>query len=318
MVLRSGQPDGAGVIVSVTRFSVVHRTDYHYGSHMADGYSVAHVLPRTTTHQRVISAAVEVDPVADEYEELIDLFGNRVVRIGVHRRHEHLSVTGRCVVDVDDVALPSDPPSLAGPGDDMAWDDVSTLLTGARGDLAVEVAPFAAVTAATPSVDLLDDLVGDLFVPGRPLSELVRSVGERIHRSFAFDPGFSDVSTPVADVVAARRGVCQDFAHVMLACLRARGLAARYVSGYIETTPAPGFDKLVGADASHAWCSVWSPNAGWIDIDPTNDQMPPQRHVTVAWGRDYADVMPVRGVVIGPTASQYLSVAVDVTSTSLE
>lgn len=296
-----------------TTFTVVHRTDYRYGSHMADGYTVAHLLPRTTTHQRVISASVEVDPSPDEYEELTDLFGNRVVRIGVHRRHEHLSVIGRCVVEVDDGAAASAAPRSGEPAE-PSWDDVVSLLGDARENLAVDVAPFAAPTAATPWVEMLDDLVGDLFIPGRPLSELVRAVSERINQSFVFDPAFSDVTTPVAEVVAARRGVCQDFAHVMLACLRARGLAARYVSGYIETLPPPGRDKLIGADASHAWCSVWSPSAGWMDVDPTNDQMPPQRHVTVAWGRDYSDVAPVRGVVIGPTAAQHLSVAVDVSS----
>jgi transglutaminase-like putative cysteine protease len=122
------------------------------------------------------------------------------------------------------------------------------------------------------------------------------------------------VSTPIAAVLDARRGVCQDFAHLALACLRSRGLAARYVSGYIETRPPPGVEKLTGSDASHAWCSVWSPSVGWLDLDPTNDQVPPQRHITVAWGRDYFDVTPVRGVVIGPRAHQSLNVGVDVTA----
>jgi transglutaminase-like putative cysteine protease len=220
------------------------------------------------------------------------------------------------VVEVDD-ETPAHGLDLATARADPSWDDVAALLGAARGDLAVEVAPFVAATRATPEVAMLDELVGDLFVPGRSLSGLVRAVGRRIHQSFVFDPGFSDVATPVAEVVAARRGVCQDFAHVMLACLRSKGLAARYVSGYVETLPPPGAAKLVGVDASHAWCSVWSPVGGWLDIDPTNDQMPPSRHVTVAWGRDYTDVAPVRGVVIGPSATQHLSVAVDVGSSSV-
>jgi transglutaminase-like putative cysteine protease len=136
----------------------------------------------------------------------------------------------------------------------------------------------------------------------------------RIFTEFSFDSGFSDVTTPLDAVLQARRGVCQDFAHVACAALRSIGLPARYVSGYIETAPPPGEPKLVGVDASHAWCAVWAGECGWIDFDPTNDQMPPQRHVTVGWGRDYDDVAPVRGVVIGPGGGQTLSVSVDVVS----
>lgn len=291
------------------RFAVAHVTEYRYSLQMSDGYTVAHLLPRDTPAQRVLQAEVVVTPEPDEYEEHTDLFGNRVVRLGVHRPHDHLTVTGRCTVDVDVLAdggwLPPAP---------TPWERVAELVRGARGDRAAEVGPFAAHTSATPQFPDLDDLVGDLFVPGAPLVDVVRSISTRIHREFAFDPEFSDVSTPVAAVFAARRGVCQDFAHLMLACLRSRGLAARYVSGYIETEPPPGQQKLTGTDASHAWCSVWSPDIGWLDADPTNDQVPPRRHITVAWGRDYFDVTPVRGVVIGPAAQQSLTVGVDVTS----
>ncbi|MEX0847676.1 MAG: transglutaminase family protein [Ilumatobacteraceae bacterium] len=291
----------------VVRFSIQHRTEYRYGLPMSDGYTVAHLLPRDTAHQRVVSAHVEVEPVADEYEEHIDLFGNRVVRIGIHHRHDALTVVGHCVVDVDVV-----PDDGGLPVSSPAWEDVAAAVAGARGDLAAEVAPFAAVTEATPALPALDHLVGDLFWPGRPILDVVAAVSSRIYGEFVFDAEFSDVSTPIAAVIAARRGVCQDFAHLMLACLRSRGLAARYVSGYIETFPAPGEVKLTGTDASHAWCSVWSPGIGWLDADPTNDQVPPRRHITVGWGRDYADVPPVRGVVIGPSSWQTLDVGVDV------
>ena len=140
----------------------------------------------------------------------------------------------------------------------------------------------------------------------------MRALSAQLHRELSFDPGFTDVSTPIEQVLAARRGVCQDFAHLAIGCLRSLGLAARYVSGYLETRPPPGQPKLVGADASHAWCAVYSPGAGWLAFDPTNDQVPPHDHVTVAWGRDYADVAPVRGVVFGPATVQELAVAVDV------
>ncbi len=227
------------------RFTVTHVTEYRYSLQMSDGYTVAHLLARDTPMQRVLQAEVEVSPEPDEFEEHTDLFGNRVVRLGVHRPHDHLTITGRCTVDVDLLAdggwLPPAPTS---------WDRVVELVRGARGDRAAEVGPFAAHTAATPRFAELDELVGDLFVPGTPLVDVVRSLSTRIHREFAFDPEFSDVSTPIAAVFAARRGVCQDFAHLMLACLRSRGLAARYISGYIETEPPPRQEKLTGSDAS--------------------------------------------------------------------
>jgi len=295
-----------------TRLSVVHRTTYQYGLPMADGYTVAYLLARDTPQQHVVSTSIEVEPTPDELEEHVDVFGNRVSRIGMHHRHEHLVVTGSTVVEV----TPPDLDLLA--SSTISWDDAAPRIWTLRGDAAIEVGPFGACTVATPPLRVLANLVGDLFVPGKRLVDLVRDVSARIHRDFWFDPSFSDVSTPLTAVIDARRGVCQDFAHLMIACLRSYGLAARYVSGYIETDPPDGEPKLVGSDASHAWCSVWipdlGPSGGWLDADPTNDQVPPTRHVTAAWGRDYADVTPVRGVVIGPAAAQTLDVGVDVTA----
>ena len=158
----------------------------------------------------------------------------------------------------------------------------------------------------------LRSLTDDTFTPRRPIIEAVDALNQAIFEGFEFDAGFSTVSTPLNDVLAARRGVCQDVAHPATACLRSLGLAARYVSGYIETVPPPGQQRLIGADASHAWCSTWTPLAGWVDFDPTNGHLPVNDHVTVAWGRDYADVTPVRGVMIGPSTSQVLDVSVDV------
>jgi transglutaminase-like putative cysteine protease len=289
------------------RFAVQHRTEYRYGRSMSDGYTVAHLLPRATPWQVVESTVLELDPVADEQAEHIDAFGNRVMRIGIHRPHDHLVVTARSVVRVD-------VPAPLAVGSQPTWEQVAAAVRDARDDLACEVGPFAARTPSTPALPEVVELCAGVMVPGRPIGEVVQALSTRIFSDFAFDAEFSDVSTPLADVLRARRGVCQDFAHLMLACLRAHGLAARYVSGYIETEPPPGQPKLAGSDASHAWCGVWAPGIGWFDVDPTNDQMPPRRHVTCAWGRDYTDVAPVRGVVIGPAAAQSLSVGVDVTA----
>ncbi|MEI7546976.1 MAG: transglutaminase family protein [Actinomycetota bacterium] len=155
--------------------------------------------------------------------------------------------------------------------------------------------------------------MSDPETPGAGVVEAVRALSHRIFDDFVFEPSLADVSTPLAEVLAHRRGVYQDFAHTAVAAVRSDGVPARYVSGYIETIPLPGQPRLVGFDASPAWCSVWAGDLGWLDFDPTNDQMPPQRHLTVGWGRDYDDVAPVRGVVIGPACSQSLTVSVDVT-----
>lgn len=288
-----------------TRFRVVHRTVYEYGHSMADGFTSAHLRPRTTPWQTVLRADVEVEPLADERSDTLDAFGNPVTRFAVHHAHASLDITSTVVVDVELQPVPVE---------SAAWEAVVDIAARARGELAVEVGPYLAHTASTPRHAGLDALVAPEFTPGRPVIDAVRGLCHRIFTEFSFDSGFSDVTTPLDAVLQARRGVCQDFAHVACAALRSIGLPARYVSGYIETVPPPGEPKLVGVDASHAWCAVWAGECGWIDFDPTNDQMPPQRHVTVGWGRDYDDVAPVRGVVIGPGGGQTLSVSVDVVS----
>lgn len=284
-------------------FRVVHRTDYEYGRPMADGFTVARLQPRTTPTQTLVAAHVEVTPTPDEWHESVDAFGNRVVHFAVHHPHQSLSVVS--TVDVE--LRPPMPPTH-----DVPWVDVAAAAKLADSD----VAAYLAHTAQTPRLQALAALTDGIFVPGVGVVDAVHSLCHRIFSEFVFDATFSDISTPLADVLAHRRGVCQDFAHTAVAALRSVGLPARYVSGYIETLPPPGMPRLVGVDASHAWCAVWAGELGWLDLDPTNDQMPPQRHVTVGWGRDYDDVAPVRGVVIGPSSTQSLTVSVDVAETS--
>lgn len=273
---------------------------------MTDGYTVACLVPRPTERQVVRESRVELKPTASEWDSYLDGFGNLVNQFGLHEPHSEMTVAASSVVEVEPWEEPDDP---------TAWEEVVDQIGGATGDLAVEVGAFR---ARSTFVDLFG-LGGDLraiadrsFAPGRPIVDATRGLCRDIFSSFEFDPHFSNVSTPLGDVLTARRGVCQDFAHLAVGCLRSLGLAARYVSGYIETVPPPGEERLVGADASHAWCSVWTPLAGWVDFDPTNDHLPVNDHVTVAWGRDYADVIPVRGVMIGPSTTQSLDVAVDV------
>ncbi len=288
------------------RYRVIHRTTYGYGAMMLDGYSVAHLLARTAPWQYVTRSAVRTEPESDEYDEHIDVFGNRVVQLGLHRAHSGLVVIAESEVDVRPITVPrADPP----------WERVVSELAGLRGHQALDVLPFVAASRHVRLADHGGDLQAlaySAFEPGRGLWEATAALSSVIFGSYVFDPTFTEVSTPLGDVLGERRGVCQDFAHLAVGALRSLGLAARYVSGYIETEAPPGEPRSIGADASHAWCSVWVPGHGWVDFDPTNGLSPPDRHVTVAWGRDYADVTPLRGVVIGPSSEQTLDVSVDV------
>jgi transglutaminase-like putative cysteine protease len=273
---------------------------------MTDGYTVACLVPRPTARQVVHEATVELIPTASEWDSYLDGFGNLVNQFGLHEPHGEMTVAATSVVEVEPWEQPDDP---------TPWDAVVHLLDDATGDLALEVGMFRGRSAFVDVAGLggpLRAIADRSFTPGRPIVEATRALCNDINSAFEFDPHFSNVSTPLANVLDARRGVCQDFAHLAVGCLRSVGLAARYVSGYIETMPPPGEERLVGADASHAWCSVWTPATGWVDFDPTNDHLPVNDHVTVAWGRDYADVIPVRGVMIGPSTAQTLDVAVDV------
>ncbi len=287
-------------------YRVTHRTAYHYSATMSDGYTVVNVVPRNTEWQYVRDTSVELVPIESGSDRFVDVFGNIVHQFGLHEPHADVVVVATSSVDV---ALRPDPI------DDTPWEAVVARLDSLTGDDAIDVGTFR---AASTFVDLgslggtLREYAGRSFTDHRSVVDSARSLCGQIFTDYEFDADFSTVSTPLAEVIEARRGVCQDFAHLAVGCLRSLGLAARYVSGYIETAPPPGQPRLVGADASHAWCSVWTPQAGWVDFDPTNGHLPANRHVTVAWGRDYADVIPVRGVMIGPTAEQTLEVSVDV------
>jgi transglutaminase-like putative cysteine protease len=272
---------------------------------MNDGYTVAYLLPRPTPHQVVERAEVEVDPAPDERWERIDVFGNRVLQVGVHRSHDELTLHAASDVVVE--PAPDLPPGVP-------WETAAAAVRELRGGEALTVRAFV---GRSPYIALdrhgaeLRAFAEQAFPPGRPVVEGARALGHEIFETFSFDPAFTDVSTPLSEVLTARRGVCQDFAHLAITCCRAFGLPARYVSGYLLTYPPPGMEKLQGADASHAWLSVWAPEAGWVDFDPTNGIMPAEEHITVAYGRDYDDVSPISGVLLGGSR-QTMDVAVDV------
>jgi transglutaminase-like putative cysteine protease len=284
-------------------YRVSHVTTYHYEEVASVCHNEVRLSPRAGPHQRPRRTQLRVDPTPSALVPQLDFFGNQVHFLTLHEPHRQLVITAKSDVEVTGAA----PPDAT-----LAWETVRDRLRQDRGAEALDAYQFV---FESPHVGLDDDLLAyaaPAFPPGRPILEGVCELTRRIHVEFTYDQAATTVATPVADVLRERRGVCQDFAHLEIASLRSLGLAARYVSGYILTTPPAGTPRLVGADASHAWLAVWLGDAGWVDVDPTNDQLPSDQHVTVAWGRDYADVSPLRGVVLGGGAHR-MTVAVDVT-----
>ncbi len=208
------------------------------------------------------------------------------------------------MVDVVD----TDPLPAVGP----VWGEALDLLTNDLSPEMLDAREFCFESPLVSTARVVREYAEPSFPPGAPLVDAVTALTERIHADFVYDPGFTTVTTPLDEVLEHRRGVCQDFAHLAVGCVRSMGLAARYVSGYLETAPPPGVERLVGADASHAWLSVFVPGWGWLDLDPTNDKIVGSTYVTTAWGRDYADVSPLKGIVFGGGDFHTLDVAVDV------
>ena len=289
--------------MSIT-YEVTHRTRYRYESDVSDSYGQLHLLPRDGSGQRCVAAEVTVAPEAADYRERLDYFGNRVGYLAIHEPHRELSVTATSVVEIEE-REPA-PPGL-GPWEEARGAVRDPTLAGR-----LEAVGFTLDSALIGSAPHYAEFAAASFTPGRDLREAVIDFCSQIHREFAYVPGSTSVTTPLSEVFAERRGVCQDFAHVGIACLRSIGLPSRYVSGYLETDPPPGRPKLIGADGSHAWLSVLAGAAGWIDLDPTNDQLPGSRHIVTAYGRDYSDVPPLSGVIYTEGRTESLQVRVDV------
>ncbi|WP_069165714.1 transglutaminase family protein [Nocardia altamirensis] len=292
---------------SARRYRVAHRTTYCYSDEVTSSYGRAYLTPREFPGQRLLSHDISIDPVPSDQSIGSDVYGNTTSYFHVTAEHRTLVVTGESLVEVDR-------PDLSGSGPELLpWEIARP--TGANGPLAVEFALDLRPPEITPEVGAY---AAESFTPGRPLLEAVTELNHRIHADFTYKSGSTTVSTKVADVFAARTGVCQDFARIGVACLRSHGLAGRYVSGYLATDPPPGRERMVGADATHAWSAVWVPGTDqdrtgrWIDFDPTNDQFGDERYVTVAWGRDYADVPPLRGIIYTDAKESTITVSVDV------
>jgi transglutaminase-like putative cysteine protease len=285
-------------------YEITHRTIYSYATDVSVSHHVARLTPRTTASQRCVAHELAIDPNPALVTHHDDYFGNRTAFFTVASAHRKLSVTSHSRVEV----LPHEAPLAV---NTPPWETVRDSFPGNGASMPPEIWEYVFTSSLVPRLPALADYAAESFVAGRPLLDAVLDLMARLHRDFKFDPKATTVATPLEQVIRNRRGVCQDFAHFQIGCLRALNLPARYVSGYMETMPPPGKPKLAGADASHAWVQVFVPGAGWVDVDPTNNLLPSDRHIITAWGRDFDDVSPIRGVIVGGGKHE-LSVGVDV------
>jgi transglutaminase-like putative cysteine protease len=281
-----------------TALSVTHETAYRYASPVTLSRQLLHLTPRELPWQQLLSHRITVQPAVSESATGRDYFGNPVAHAVVTTPHKALSIIAESRVLVHERVI-----DIAGRNSSDAT-RLAAAIAVPRGAALLDAARFAFDSPHVAFEPAAQAYGGQSLTPGRPLLEALLDLNTRVHRDFEFDPAATSVSTPLAEVLQHRRGVCQDFAHLMIGCLRAFGLAARYVSGYILTEPPEGQARLVGSDASHAWVSVYCPDpAGggldWIDLDPTNDCLAGPGHVTLGWGRDFSDVTPTRGVILG-------------------
>lgn len=284
-------------------YRIKHITTYTYDGDVTGSYGLFHLRPLDLSWQRCLDHDVTIDPGPADVYAHTDAYGNTKSYFHVRHPHRELVITAVSEVTVGAAEVPEERLSigweLARPRERAdqqdAWQAMDFTLASPMVDLPPEVAAYAQGS----------------FVPGRPLGEAASELMHRIHEDFAYVSGASTVTSRVSDLLRTRSGVCQDFAHFMVACLRSQGLAGRYVSGYLATKPPPGQERLVGADASHAWVSLWVPGGGWLALDPTNDRITDEAHATVAVGRDYGDVPPVKGVIYTKAKESTMTVSVD-------
>jgi transglutaminase-like putative cysteine protease len=284
-------------VASAMRYRVTHLTRYDYSGEVLHSHQLLRLKPREMPHQVTLSHSLSISPAPTERHDEQDAFGNPVTRVQIDRPHASLEVEAR--MDVEARVRPPRPADETQP-----WRELAESLRYSARPLDAEAIEVQRYRTGSPFVRIkrvFEEYAGDCFEGDRPVLECAEALMHRIHRDFTYSPGATRIGTPLPEVLASRRGVCQDYAHVMIACLRARGLPARYVSGYVRTVPLDGSAgrPMVGADASHAWVAVWAPPFGWVALDPTNDRRVGPDHVTLAWGRDFGDVSPLRGVILG-------------------
>ncbi len=282
----------------ITTYNCRHTTVYNYTLPVTVSHHAAHLVPRALPTQIIHGNIIRVTPEPAHRSTRTDYFGNNVFFFTLEETHRSLTVESLCTVTLCEHDFP--------PADETPpWEKVRDFLASARSPEALVACQYVFDSSFVVTSSAVEAYARPSFPPGRPILTAVVDLMHRIHCEFTYDPKATTLATPLKDVLGHRRGVCQDFAHLQIACCRTMGLAARYVSGYVHTcrTPSPTeadcSTMLIGADASHAWLAVYVPGVGWVDLDPTNDTMPSIEHITIAWGRDYDDVSPLKGVVTG-------------------
>lgn len=286
---------GSSVPGLSARYEVSHQTIYSYSEAVPVCHNAIHLVPRALPRQRLLSHLLVVEPEPAVLSSHHDSFGNQVGMFAIEAGHRRLVVTATSVVEVD-------PPRDWRELEPLPWEILRDQLARDTDPATLEARQFTCDSPLVRGSPRLASWAAESFTPARPWHEAVVELTARIHGEFAYDPTATTTSTPVEEVFAIKRGVCQDFAHLQIACLRSLGLAARYVSGYISNSRFPGASGpagMIGADASHAWLACWGGRDGWFDVDPTNNSPAGVLHVTIGWGRDYADVAPVKGVCTG-------------------
>ncbi len=293
--------------MSARRYRISHRTEYRYSEIVTSSYGRGFLMPTDSLRQRCRAYRLDIQPAPADHSTSRDAYGNVSTYFHVTTPHQTLTITSDSIVDVEP---PSPGMYTSGPAV-QPWEAARPARL--KGALATE---FTLDLNPPEITDEVREYAAPSFVPGRPLIEVLRELTSRIYTDFTYRSGSTTVSTGVNEVLAAREGVCQDFARLAIACLRANGLAASYVSGYLATDPPPGKDRMIGIDATHAWAGVWTPQQPgqfeWLGLDPTNDQMVDERYIIVSRGRDYADVPPLRGIIYTNSERSVIKVAVDV------
>ncbi len=289
-------------------YRIKHITHYKYDQPVTLCYNHAHLMPRDTDYQRCLESHISIVPYPVSVHQRSDYFGNKVSYFSVENKHSSLEIVVDSTVRLNGERID--------PGVDLDFGNTCAQarekMRSQQDEETLLAREFVLNSPMIKISDALKDYATPSFRDNVSLLSAARDLTRRIYTDFTYDPASTTVATPLHQVLQQRRGVCQDFAHLAIGCLRAQGFPARYVSGYLETLPPQGEKKQIGSDASHAWFSVYSPGEGWFEFDPTNDNVPTEQHITTAWGRDYSDVTPLSGVIFEGGDSQVLSVSVDV------
>ena len=296
------------------RYKITHETHYRYAYAVSLSKQLLHLQPRQTPYQAVLSQQLSIEPQPQERFLNHDSFANPCVQLEFNQPHEALKVTAEMTIEVFERAVLDF-------ADSMPWQELVALCryqsSRTLDDALLAALPFCFQSPYIPLKHQFVDYAADCFTDNKPVLQAAQDLMAKIFTEFSFDPKATHIGTPLLEVLKNKRGVCQDYAHFMLACLRSLGIPARYVSGYLLTHPPEGQPRLIGADASHAWVAVYCPRLGWVDFDPTNNLLPNLEHITVAWGRDFSDVSPLRGVIFGGGQHQ-LEVSVTVLPVTAE